>query len=198
MDFEDVEELIPEEIAGACGLVSPFIAYGFIIIAILIHPWFSWADNALSDLGAVNTTYNSIFNLGLIIAGVLGFIFMMGTIRLADEIIGKIGITIFGAGMVSLILIGVFPSGTSPHYVVSLLFFGLTATGLVMFSIDQLWDLTEPVWGSIVLSSVILSGISVWLVYTIPYDLGAAIPEFIGTIPTMHFAIVFGARLYFE
>ncbi|MFW6040600.1 MAG: DUF998 domain-containing protein [Thermoplasmatota archaeon] len=199
MDFEDIEELIPEEVAGACGMVSPLIAYIFIGASILIHrSWFTWADNALSDLGAVGTPYNQVFNVGLILSGVLGLIFMLGALRIAEEKLGKLGIGIFGAGLVALILIGIFPSGTSPHYIVSILFFGLTAAGLLIFGIDQMWDFNEPVWGILVLTSIILPGIAVYLVYTIPYDLGAAIPEFIGSIPAVQFSLVFGAGLYFE
>ena len=50
------------KIAGMCGILGPIIAFGSIATSVLLHPWFSWADNALSDLGAIGTSYNRVFN----------------------------------------------------------------------------------------------------------------------------------------
>ncbi len=198
MDVMDIEDLVPEEFAGICGMAAPFIAYIFIGLAILINPWFSWSDNALSDLGAMTTPYNNIFNFGLIMAGVAGILFTMGIFRYAEGGVGVAGVSVFLAGMICLVLIGVFPIGTWPHYYVSVLFFGLSAVGMVLIGIDQLWDFTEPIWGIFIISTVVLAAITVGLIYSIPYELGVAIPEFVGTIPMMLFSLVWGARLYFD
>lgn len=197
MEFMDLEDLVPDDITGLCGIATPFVAYIMIAISILTHSWFTWADNALSDLGAVGTSQAYIFNAGLIVAGILGIIFTFGLFQYAEDILGQIGSFIFLAAMVLLILIGVFPSGTFPHMYVAIGFFAAAAAGIVFYSLDQMWDM-EPTWGVFPISSVILISIGVWLVYTIPYDLGYAIPEFLGTIPIMQFSLVFGTRIYFE
>ncbi len=199
MDLTDLEDLIPEEITGACGLLAPFIAYMFIAISIIINrSWFNWADYALSHLGEVGTSYNYIFNAGLIIAGILGIIFVFGLLEYVEDITGYYGVVFIGAGMVFLILVGLFPMGRGPHFWVSVLFFITSLSGITAFGVDQIWDLVEPVWGTFILSSVVLSIATVGLVTTIPYEIGAAIPEFIGTIPIMQFTLVFGARMYLE
>lgn len=198
MDLLDIEELVPEEIAGLCGMVTPIVAYVFILIAIAIHPWFTWADNALSDLGAVDTAYNNIFNFGMIVSGLLGVIFALGMFREVEEKLGVLGMGIFLAGMIFLVLLGVFPSGTSPHMAISIMFFIYSGVGIILFGVDQLWDFAEPVWGIFALASVIPLLAAITIIYSIPYDLGYAIPEFLGTIPIMQFSLVFGSKLYFE
>lgn len=199
MDVTDLEDLIPEEISGICGLLAPFVAYVFITISILINrSWFNWADYALSHLGEAGTPYNYVFNAGLIITGILGIIFLFGMIQFVEDWTGYYGLAFLGAGMVFLILVGVFPMGRGPHFWVSVLFFVTSLSGITAFGVDQIWDLVEPVWGTFILSSVVLSIAMVGLITTIPYEIGAAIPEFIGTIPIMQFVLVFSARMYLE
>ena len=40
------------------GILAGVIAYSSIIIAILVSPWFSWLNNALSDLGNTSVQRN--------------------------------------------------------------------------------------------------------------------------------------------
>ena len=193
----DIEELVPDEIGGVCGILSPIIAYIIIFISILIHPDFSWASKELSYLGAVDTEYNNIFNVGLIISGILGIVFTLAIIQFAESTVGYVGIGGYGAGMVSLILIGVFPSGTLLHYPVSILFFSLTLVGLAIFGVDQFLDM-EYIMSALILSSIGISVVLFGIILSTDLDLGLAIPEFIGTIPFIQFNIVYGTKLYTE
>ncbi|MEA1904667.1 MAG: DUF998 domain-containing protein [Candidatus Hadarchaeota archaeon] len=190
-----VIEKISARTAGLCGILGPLIAFGAIATSIHLHPWFSWADNALSDLGATGTSYNMVFNLGLIAAGIAGLVFMLGLPRLVSRRAGLAGVIILGAGMISLILIGVFPSGTSPHGPVSVSFYALSLVGLVVLGVDQLRERSERAWGAFILSIVGLALAAIGFCNTIPYELGAAIPEIIGAIAILEFSVVFGARL---
>ncbi len=188
-------EKISARTAGLCGVLGPLIALGAIAASIHLHPWFSWADNALSDLGATGTSYNVVFNLGLIAAGIAGLVFTLGLPRLVSRRAGLAGVAIFGAGMISLILIGVFPSGMSPHGAVSVGFYALSLVGLVVLGVDQLRERSERAWGAFILSILGLALAAIVLCNTIPYNLGAAIPEIIGAIAILEFSVVFGARL---
>lgn len=190
-----ITERVSARTAGLCGILGPLIAFGAIAASILLHPWFSWADNALSDLGELGTSYNMIFNFGLIAAGIAGPVFTLGLPRLVSRRAGLAGAAIFGAGMISLILIGAFPEGASPHGLVSVAFYALSLVGLVVLGGDQLRERSERAWGAFILSIVGLALGAVGLGTTIPYDLGAAIPETIGAIVISEFSIVFGARL---
>ncbi len=199
MDLMDIEDLVPEEIGGVCGMAAPIIAYIFIGVAILFNrEWFRWYDEPLSNLGEAGASYSNIFNVGLVLAGILGFLFAMAIFRLIETRVGVLGVSLFTAGMIFLILIGIFPEGTTPHIYVAIAFYALAIAGITLVGIDQMLDFTEPMWGIFFLSSVGLSLAAVYLVYTIPYDIGLAIPEFIGAIPIMQMALVWGARLYFE
>lgn len=193
----DIEELVPDEIGGLCGILSPIIAYIIIFISILIHPDFSWASKALSYLGAVDTEYNNIFNFGLIISGILGIVFTLAIIQFAESNVGYVGIGGYGAGMMSLILISVFPSGTLLHYPVSILFFSLTLAGLAIFGVDQFLDI-EYTMSALIWSSIGISVVLFGIILSTDLDLGLAIPEFIGTIPFIQFNIVYGTKLYAE
>ncbi len=198
MEVTDIEDLIPEEIGGLCGMITPIVGYLLIGISIIANrEWFTWADHALSDLGGPAASYPNIFNVGLIVTGVLGLIFALSIYRMVEENIGFLGVSLFSASTVFLILTGLFPTGRAPHFFVSVAFFALAAAGMWVIGLDQLMDVAEPVWGIFLISSVLLTIAAIWLVFSIPYDLGYAIPEFIATTPIMLFSLVWGARLYF-
>ncbi len=199
MDLMDIEDLVPEEIGGICGIVAPIVAYIFIGIAMLLNrSWFSWADHALSDLGAVDASYGNVFNVGLVLAGIIGFLFAMAIFRLIETRFGVLGVSLVTASMILLILVGIFPAGNWQHFYVAVGFFALSIIGVALIGTDQLIDLTEPSWGVFLISSVVFTLVVVTLVYRIPYDIGYAIPEVIATIPIMQLALVWGTRLYFE
>jgi|Deesub1362A_J573_1020465.scaffolds.fasta_scaffold00018_213 hypothetical membrane protein len=185
----------PIKTSGACGILAPFIALSSISLSIYLHPWFRWADNALSDLGAIGVPYNFIFNLGLILTGILGVIFTFGLATLISRKMWILGVGFFGAGMVSLAFIGVFPEGIFLHKHVSIAFYLLSLIGMILMGADLLRVRSERVWGLFVLSIVILALTAITLLTTIPYPLGVAIPEIIGAIAFCEFSIGFGARL---
>jgi len=183
-----------KSIQGVCGILAPAVAFTSIISSILLHPWFSFPHNALSDLGAVGTPYNAIFNLGLVITGVLSLIFMPGLRTLLHGAVGKIGGVVLSAGLLSLILIGVFPEGTFPHWYVSVGFFVFSATGITLIGTDQALTRAARPWGVLVLSLVALALVSVSLIWTID-GIKPAIPETIGAFVFSEFSLIFAARL---
>ncbi len=184
---------ISTKLAGICGVVTPLIALVFIASCIAIHPWFTFPGNALSDLGSVDTSYNYIYNIGMVSTGLVGLVFAAGVRELVGRI-GLVGIAIFSLGLVSLILVGVFPGGTGPHVTVSLAFFGLCTLGTFIVGIDQLLAPSSRPWGVFLMGVIALGLVSVILDGTIPH-LGAAIPETIGAFAFSEFSIVFGLRL---
>jgi len=68
------------KLAELCGVIGPIIALAFIAFAIAYSPWFNWYTNALSDLGVGEAAL--IFNLGLIVGGVLTTIFAIGMMQI--------------------------------------------------------------------------------------------------------------------
>lgn len=181
--------------AGIFGILSPLIALVFISIAIYLNPWFVLSDNALSDLGAIGESYNYVFDIGIILTGFTNILFSFGLQNLKNTRIGHCGATIYGVGVSFLLLVGVFPLGTSPHSYVAVISFLLATLAIILIGIDQaLAKQTRP-WGIFALSIVVLGIISFILVHEIPYNLGAAIPEIIGASVFSEFSIIYGARL---
>ena len=97
------------------GIASVILSYVFIAVAISLSPWFSWYNNALSDLGNSSLQKNIasgadlVFNTGLIVGGVLASVF---TILLSREfkfswkyLIWNVPLLI---GSMDLALIGIF------------------------------------------------------------------------------------------
>ncbi len=176
------------------GVLAPVLALLFIWATIAIHPWFSFPKNALSDLGALKTPRHWVYDLGMILVGSLGVLFVFGVPALTNSPVGILGVIVFAAGFLNLVLVGIFPGGTGPHNMVSMLFFLLTTIGILMVGVDQLLKGETVVWGIFLVSLVALGLVSVSLVGTIKH-LGAAVPETIGAFAFSEFTIVFGLRL---
>ena len=64
------------------GVAGPIAAYLFIVISIILSPWFNWSTDALSDLGhASRSDVAPLFNFGLHLAGFLIMVFSMTVFR---------------------------------------------------------------------------------------------------------------------
>ncbi|MEO3993976.1 MAG: DUF998 domain-containing protein [Desulfurococcaceae archaeon TW002] len=118
------------------GLLSFMIAYVFIIISILINPWFSFFKNALSDLGRVDLENSYVFNMGLVLAGLISLTYIPSLLIFFRSRIGYMSTGVFLVAILHLILIGVFPEGTSPHGFVSYEFFALMTISLLLVGIS--------------------------------------------------------------
>ncbi|AEC51693.1 hypothetical protein PNA2_0777 [Pyrococcus sp. NA2] len=105
----------------ACGIVGPVISLSGVLASYLIHrDWWSITRNAISDLGKIGLPYNWVMNYSLIIGGICLTLYGIWKVK---EGIGKIGWALYTIGAIFLILIGIFPEGTGPHYEVSWGFF---------------------------------------------------------------------------
>ena len=50
------------------GLIGPLAAFFFIALSIMLSPWFSWQQSALSDLGhATASSVAPLYNFGLVL-----------------------------------------------------------------------------------------------------------------------------------
>ena len=64
------------------GLLGPLAALLFIGVSILLSPWFSWGNNALSDLGhSVNSDVAPLFNFGLLLSGFFTILYALTSFR---------------------------------------------------------------------------------------------------------------------
>ncbi len=174
------------------GVLSPITAFMSIGLAILTHPWFSFQNNAISDLGRVGLEGNYILNCGFIVSGLLGLLFAYGLVKSQKRRLGKIGGVVFGLGIFSLFLIGTFPEGTAPHFYVSLGFFLLSSFGMLLKGIDELRE--NRIFGIFTIALFSLG----WLlaIIAIRSFRGVAIAELIGAIAVSIW--VYGVLLKYE
>ena len=120
-------------LAGLCGILTPTITLTLIFVSIKLSPWFSWHDNALSDLG-VSATPN-LFNAALLIGGALQLVFVLGGLRSAigPGRLGRMGFWAVLIGAIALPLIGIVTEDYGrAHYYVAATYFLATPLGYIL------------------------------------------------------------------
>lgn len=179
------------KVSGLCGILAPVIAFTCILCAIASHPQFSWFNNALSDLGVVEGMTAFFFNLGLIVGGVLAFVFGVGLLRfLQNRALGVVGTFFFILDALALTAIGIFPESAKPmHYYASVAFFGLFPISMLLVCAELLTS-SKVKTGSFTLSVAIFAAI-VWIVqFTAKPFEGVAIPEALSALIASAWAIL--------
>ena len=118
------------------GILSPIFGFFIVFIAISYAPWFSWTNNALSDLGRQGNEA-IIFNNGLMITGLLILLFSRGLYEIAiKNFWGKLGSIIHIIASLFLFLIGLFNINITPwHFYVSVGFFVTLPIAIIIYSI---------------------------------------------------------------
>lgn len=177
-------------VAGLCGVVEPFVVSMFVLLAVFYSPWFSWTDNALSDLG-VHGDAAVLFNTGLIVGGVLTTVFAIGLGKVLNSSLGRIGTLIVILDAAALSAIGVFPETAGElHLYVSVAFFTLLPSYLLIFGVAFTLKSSEVNLG---LSTVLLGvfSASVWI---FEWE-GVAIPEALAYLAASAWSITMGFRL---
>jgi hypothetical membrane protein len=179
-------------LAGFSGLFAPGIMLVALWQAISRAPWFSWQDNYLSDLGVAEGS-ELIFNAGLIVGGML-FLLLISGLRAylpARPAISR-ALAVLGASAVALACVGIFDEDFgSLHYIVSVLFFSLSAIGLMMLGRTE-YKMVSKRRGSLTFAM----GLGVALAWALPWPgEGGALPEMAGAVCIMAVALVYGATL---
>lgn len=124
--------------AGLAGLIAPILILTLIFISIALSPWFSWHDNALSDMGVNEVA--PLFNGALLIGGALYFVFVVGFLRWRGlrSRLAKLAAAVMLVGAIGLFLIGVFTEDAGRiHYYVAATYF--LATPLAYGLLGSAW-----------------------------------------------------------
>jgi hypothetical membrane protein len=179
-------------IAGLCGVVTPIVAFSCIFLAISLSPGFSWTDNALSDLGVGKAAI--IFNMGLVLAGILAVVFGTGLwVVFRRRILGRVGGFLFYLGGFALSGIGVFSEAAGAiHFYFSVTFFVLIPLSLFFLGTESI--LTGS--GRFGLFTIAL-GVVALVPWVFSWK-GVAIPESISALSMSAWSFVQGIRIYFQ
>jgi hypothetical membrane protein len=178
-------------VAGVCGVLNPIIVLTSILLAIYYSPWFSWTENALSDLG-VQGTAAILFNSSLVVGGFLTIIFAIGLREiLLNKTLGRIGTLILILDAAVLCAIGIFPETAGDiHLYVSVAFFVLLPISLFLIGATMMQEPSERKLGLF----TIIAGVAAATVWMVPWR-AVAIPEIIAVLAVSVWSIVLGIRL---
>lgn len=192
--------------AGLCGVLVPIIAFIFIALAIYYAPWFSWTENWLSELAgtrgekpiwAARGVASLLFNIGIIIAGILGLVCAIAVrrIRILGSSLGRLGTLLLIIDMLALCAVGIFPLTTGYlHELVSFVFFILVPLSLIPIG-TELRKTPEKNFGWFVTPLGIISLCSFPLLFVSQPWGGNAIIEMIPAVSLSVCAIFFGVSL---
>lgn len=121
-----------------CGIIAAVSAWTTISLSISRNPWFDLFKHALSDLGGPKAKDPWVYNVGLMITGVLTSIYALYAVSASTSKIAVYASSFIFIAGIFLVLIGVFPSGTRPHTFVSTWFFVQMWMAVVASAIDFL------------------------------------------------------------
>lgn len=181
-----------KKIMTYCGLLAPVVAFSAIFSATAVHSeWFSWTESALSALGSLDASPLWIYDLGLVSTGTLGVIFALRLIDYFESMISKLGSIIFLVGIFNLSLVGTFCGGMPHHGLVTSLFFGFSALGILTVGIGESINgkTLGYLWIILIIFGVILTHL------TTEWFSGAAIPEMVGAVGFSIFSLAYFGRI---
>ena len=154
------------------GLLGPLVAIFFVVISIIYSPWFSFFENALSDLGhSGNSNVASLFNFGLLLSGLLIILYCVEILQNQAKY-SSYFLVISGF---FLQLIATFDEiYRSLHFQVSVLFFVTLGFSSMFYAIEK---------KSVIALISLIVGLVSWIVYGAGiFSMGIAIPEAISSI----------------
>jgi hypothetical membrane protein len=176
------------------GLVGPLIAIFFIVVSIVLSPWFSWWSNALSDLGRSansevmpKSEVAPLFNLGLLLSGFLTILYSITSFRnhakYTSYLLVFIGLT--------LQLVATFDEVYgSLHFQVSVLFFMALGFASISYIVEK---------RSVLAFAALIIGSVSWILYGLEiYSAGIAVPETISSMATVTWVMLSALRIYFD
>ena len=183
-------------ISGTCGFLAPIFAFAFIFLAVVSYPQFSWVDNALSDLGVVAGVTAVLFNSGLIISGILCFIFATGLFVFLDErAVSRKGAFVLVLASLALVAIGVFPESVRPvHYFVSVAFFVFLPVSLLVI-VEAFWLMGQVRMAVFTLLVAIVAAAPWVVLLLVRYVSGVAVPEAVSAFAGSVWAVVLSGKM---
>lgn len=165
------------------GVSFPIIFTVGVLIVLSQNPWFSFTDNALSDMGSIKNPVNYYFNGFIMLLAVLGFITSIGAFKNGLSYLMPIA-------MVFLFLVGVFPEEYAPHGPSAILFYVLALADIAVIGI-KLGRNGVSVGHAWSLLAVMTFALMVYLVKARVFK-GLAVPELVGAATILAWFVYIG------
>jgi len=176
------------------GLVAPLTAIIFIVVSIVLSPWFSWWSNALSDLGrsaatdvAPKSEVAPLFNFGLLLSGFLTILYAITSFRNHAKYTSYFLVLV---GL-ALQLVATFDEVYgSLHFQVSVLFFVALGFASISYVIEK---------RSVLAVAALIIGLCSWILYGMEiYSVGIAVPETISSMASVTWVMLSALRIHFD
>jgi hypothetical membrane protein len=168
------------------GVVGPLVAYFFIAVSIILSPWFSWSNNALSDLGhAVKSDVAPLFNFGLLLAGFFLITYSITSFRKHAKYTSHFLLI----SALLLQLIATFDEVYGPlHFYVSVLFFVSLGFASIVYAVER---------KSALASVAFMINLGSWILYSTEiYIVGIAVPETISSLAVISWVMLSALRIF--
>ncbi len=180
--------------SGICGIGLPIVFIAALVLSLQHAPWFSWTDNAISDLG--RSEFGLVFfNYILISLGILLLIFSFGLYySLKKERAGPI---IFALSSLYFIGVGIFPLPDPSHVDISGLFFIAFPLGFLILGL-YMYKQAAPFIKNMGIYAFIIAGIAGCSPIFLLFNSGIAIPEVIILIPGFFWCMRYGLHILFS
>jgi len=176
-------------VAGICGVLIPIVVFTCLGLSLTASPWFTWTKHALSDLGVQENT-GLLFNYGMILGGILTFIFSLGLITMLSK---KIGAYLLLVSSIALIGIGLFPETIfSIHFITSASFFMLLTLALLIIGVTVKQNHFERSVGSLALVFAMIAIGSTVLLFQLK---GIAVSEALSCFPAFVWCLIVGVKM---
>jgi hypothetical membrane protein len=177
-----------QRVYAVLGFISPLLAYLTIAVSISLSPWFSWRNNALSDLGhSVKSDVAGIFNFGLFLTG---FLLVIYGITVFKQHAKYTSMGLIGSCLL-LQLVATFDEVYGVlHYEVSVLFFTVMGFTSLIYAKEG---------KSILAVMACIIGVFSWLIFWVDvFAIGIAVPEIISTIAVVSWIMQSAYKIYGE
>jgi hypothetical membrane protein len=168
------------------GLLGPLTAFVFIGISIFLSQWFSWDNNALSDLGhSVSSDVAPLFNFGLLLSGFFTILYALVSFRKHAKYTSYF---LMLSGL-ALQLVATFNEVYRPlHFQVSVLFFLSLCFVSICYIIEK---------KSILAVIALVVGLASWILYGLKvYSTGIAVPETVSSMAISAWIVQSALRTY--
>ncbi len=175
-----------KEVSAYLSVFLPVIFLLGLVVVLSRNPWFSFTNNALSDMGSLKNPERWYFNGFLMVFAVVGFIAAFGAF--------KSGLSyLMPLAMASLFIVGVFPEELPYHTPSAVLFYVLALADIVIIGVKlgrsgafvgYLWSIVS-----------VLTFLSMRYLVRARAFRGLAIPEMVGAVTILGWFVYVGLLL---
>ena len=192
---QEIKGLSFLRLAGASGILGSLLPLGMVLSATFLSPWFSWNENALSELGLGEQAI--LFNGAMLIGGALNLVFALGLYKyLIKEKLSRAGVVSILLSSVSLALVGVFTINYHiPHGLAAFGYFVFAPAGFLLIGFGEEEDTIRKLSLACGFAALLAILVLPTAVFVLSLNVGFAVPELVEGLIISTWTIYMSVRL---